>query len=68
METKIYVIVMAVVANNLGIADMKLKYSLNPFLISDLMSKGKRNYILICTHYYRFGRNCGHTSLSQKMT
>lgn len=41
--TKIYVIVMAVVANNLGIADMKCKYSLNPILILDLMSKGKGN-------------------------
>lgn len=47
MTTKIYVIVITVVTNNLGIADMKWNYSLNPILISDVMSKGKRKYVLI---------------------
>lgn len=41
--TKFYVIVMTVIANNLGIADLKCKYSLNPILILDSVSKGKGN-------------------------
>lgn len=65
METKIYIIVMAV-ANNLCITDMKWKYFLNPILISDLMSKIKINYVLICSHWYSLGRNCCHTNISQK--